>query len=294
MGISLLKRASLFSLVLLCCVNASWAIGGDGLYFIQTFEDLTTFPETKPATEVAFNVDGQGEWLYLGAFQATNADYIPDGSEHNLRMPKSGSYVITPLFSNGVSRVTFDIGRSSVKVYTSADGGSTWTEAEQSITGKKVMVTVNSDVVNRIKIANDASKDADINAHNAMMNTVLGLLAKGNMNCAGGEMDASSDLFGEKKAPASTMDIHRDPRNPNELAPGIVLTEAEKQKAEEEKRKAEEAEEEKRRAEEEAAAEAIRIAAEEEQRRKKDGSKIKKTGNKILDFLKGLVQEPEE
>lgn len=162
MGISLLKRASLFSLVLLCCVNASWAIGGDGLYFIQTFEDLTTFPETKPATEVAFNVDGQGEWLYLGAFQATNADYIPDGSEHNLRMPKSGSYVITPLFSNGVSRVTFDIGRSSVKVYTSADGGSTWTEAEQSITGKKVMVTVNSDVVNRIKIANDASKDADI------------------------------------------------------------------------------------------------------------------------------------
>ena len=138
------------------------------------------------------------------------------------------------------------------------------------------------------------SKDADINAHNAMMNTVLGLLAKGNMNCAGGEMDASSDLFGEKKAPASTMDIHRDPRNPNELAPGNVLTEAEKQKAEEEKRKAEEAEEEKRRAEEEAAAEAIRIAAEEEQRRKKDGSKIKKTGNKILDFLKGLVQEPEE
>ena len=103
-------------LIAMWCFMASWAIGGDGLYFVQTFEDLTTYPETKPESEVAFNVEGQGEWLYLNAFQATNASYIPDGSEHNLRMAKKGSYVITPVVASGISRVTFDIGRASVKV----------------------------------------------------------------------------------------------------------------------------------------------------------------------------------
>ena len=136
----ILKKALL--LFCMVCGNvAAYAIGGDGCYFVQTFEDLTTYPETKPDTETAFNVESQGEWLYLGAFQATNASYIPDGSEHNLRMTKNGSYVITPVVSNGISRVTFDIGRASVKVYTSADGGATWAEATQTVSGKKVTIT---------------------------------------------------------------------------------------------------------------------------------------------------------
>ncbi|MBR1401745.1 MAG: cell division protein FtsA [Prevotella sp.] len=137
------------------------------------------------------------------------------------------------------------------------------------------------------------SKDPDINARNGMMNTILGLLAKGNMNCAGGEMDPAGDLFGEKKQATTTTDIHREPRKVNELDPGVVLTEAEKLKAEEERRRAEEAEEERRRAEEEAAAEAARIAAEEERRQRKENSSLKKTGNKLMKFLKGLVQEDE-
>ena len=141
---------------------SSWAIGGDGLYFVQDFEDQTTFPETKPETETAFNVDGQGEWLYLGSYQSTNASYNENGSTMNLRLPKNGSYVITPVLSNGVSKVTFYIGRASVKVYTSADGGATWTNIETSTSGKTVTATINSETVNRIKIANDASKDADI------------------------------------------------------------------------------------------------------------------------------------
>ena len=138
------------------------AIGGDGAYFVQDFEDLTTYPEVKSSSEQAFNVEGQGEWLYKNAFQATNASYIPDGSAHNLRMPKSGSYVITPVLSNGVNRVTFQIGRAAVKVYTSTDSGSTWTEAAQTTNGKNVTVSVGSETVNRIKVANDTSKDADI------------------------------------------------------------------------------------------------------------------------------------
>ena len=137
-------------------------IAGDGAYFVQTFEDLTQYPETQSTTEQAFTVEGQGEWRYMNAFQATNSSYIPDGSEHNLRMPKSGSYVVTPVLTNGVDKVTFDIGRASVKVYTSTDEGATWTEVTTTTVGKKVTATVASSSVNRIKVANDASKDADI------------------------------------------------------------------------------------------------------------------------------------
>jgi len=157
----LITKPLLLFIMALSCLSA-YAIGGDGNYFVQTFEDLTTYPETKMDSEQTFVVEGQGEWIYFNAFQATNSSYIPDGSEHNLRMPKSGSYVVTPVVANGVSRVTFDIGRASVKVYTSTDGGTTWTEAGQTTNGKKVTVTVNSEAVNRIKVANDASKDADI------------------------------------------------------------------------------------------------------------------------------------
>jgi len=158
------KRVLIMLAVLWCCLVSAWTIGGDGSYFVQTFEDLTTYPQTKEevATEVTVHVEGQGDWLFKGSYMASNASYIPDGSEHNLRMPKNGSYVVTPVLTNGVSTVTFDIGRASVKVYTSTDEGSTWNEVATTTNGKKVTASVSSTNVNRIKLANDASKDADI------------------------------------------------------------------------------------------------------------------------------------
>ena len=138
------------------------AISGDGAYFTQDFEDPTQYPETKLAEEQTFTVESQGEWIYYNAFQSTNTSYNENGSTMNLRLPKSGSYVVTPVLSNGVSRVTFYIGRASVKAYTSTDGGQTWTEAAITTAGKTCTVTVGSDDVNRVKLANDASKDADI------------------------------------------------------------------------------------------------------------------------------------
>lgn len=149
-------------LMLLSSVLSTWAVGGDGLYFLQDFEDQSTFPETKPETETAFNVAGQGEWLFMGSYQSTNASYTYGGAGMNLRLPKNGSYVVTPVLSNGVSKVTFYIGRATVKVYTSADGGSTWTAAETTTSGKNVTATINSETVNRIKVTNENSKDADI------------------------------------------------------------------------------------------------------------------------------------
>ena len=139
-----------------------YAIGGDGLYFTQDFEDATQYPETKLAEEQTYNVEGQGEWIYYNSFQSTNSSYNENGSTMNLRLPKNGSYVVMPVLTNGVSRVTFYIGRASVKAYTSADGGQTWTEAAITTAGKTCTVTVGSLSVNRVKLANDTSKDADI------------------------------------------------------------------------------------------------------------------------------------
>lgn len=156
-----LERFVMLVTVCCFCVMQSLAIGGDGAYFVQDFEDQTTFPETKPTTEVAFNVQGQGEWLYLNSFVSTNSNYVNSGTQ-NLRLPKNGSYVITPVLSNGVSKVTFYIGRASVKVYTSTDEGTTWSAVETTTSGKIVTATINSETVNRIKVANEASKDADI------------------------------------------------------------------------------------------------------------------------------------
>ena len=150
-------------LSIVCFSKAARAIGGDGCYFIQTFEDASQLPVEKQASEQLFNIEGQGEWIYYSSFQASNTSYIPDGSAFDLRLPKKGSYVVTPVLSSGVASVTFDIGRASVTAYISTDGGSTWTEApSQTIIGKKVTVMVGSATVNRIKIANDTSKDADI------------------------------------------------------------------------------------------------------------------------------------
>lgn len=171
---NLLKRAS--TLLLLCAsVVSSWAIGGDGLYFANSFESSDNVPAMTAVTadsEMPVNITGQGEWKYYNAFynDDTSTGYMGTGVQ-NLRLPKkgyskigasNGSYVVSPVLSNGVSKVTFYIGRASVKVYTSADGGSTWTNVETTTSGKTVTATINSETVNRIKIANDASKDADI------------------------------------------------------------------------------------------------------------------------------------
>ncbi len=120
--------------------------------------------------------------------------------------------------------------------------------------------------------------DSKITEKKGMMNTILGLLAKGNMNCAGDEI--RNDLF---DSPANKENA-KPARNGNDTAKvGVVLTAAEKQKAEEDARKKKEEEERaKREAEEE---EAKRL---EEERRKnsffhKMGSKIKQFGKKIIE-----------
>ena len=129
------------------------------------------------------------------------------------------------------------------------------------------------------------SNNEGIKAHNGMMNTVLGLLIKGDINCAGNAVDPNGDLFSSQKQPTihPTNDM-RPARQATDIPAGVIRTEAEKQKAEEEKRRQQEEEE--------------RIKREEELKKKEEEERIRKensTWNKlkrgIMNFGKSIVEE---
>ncbi|MDE5947463.1 MAG: cell division protein FtsA [Prevotella sp.] len=120
------------------------------------------------------------------------------------------------------------------------------------------------------------SGNNEVNARNGMMNTVLGLLAKGDLNCAGDEMDPE-DLFGSTRTNATASGDARPkaPRKPGEIPPGVVPTEAEKLKLEEEARRKKEEEE-----------RIAREAAEEEARRREEERKANSPINKFIKWSK--------
>lgn len=122
------------------------------------------------------------------------------------------------------------------------------------------------------------ARDTYITSRNAMMNTVLGLLAKGDINCAGQPLNASKSIFDENKA-VPTND--KEPRNPRDLKPGEVQTEAEKQRLEAKKRQ----QEEERKAEEER----LRIEQEEEEKNRGLRGVFRRMGN----TLKKMITEDE-
>ena len=131
------------------------------------------------------------------------------------------------------------------------------------------------------------SKDPKITNHTGMMNTVLGLLAKGDMNCAGSEFN--NDLFDnlDNRPTAGTGAEAHKARNPNEtVGTGVVLTAAEKQKAEEEARR-------KREQEEEEARLLAEKESEEEAKRRKENSLVHKFMRGFKKFVKDTISEEE-
>lgn len=135
------------------------------------------------------------------------------------------------------------------------------------------------------------SNNETIKAHDGTMNTVLGLLAKGDINCAGSAVDPNGDLFSTPKQPTATGFDPRSPRTAGEIPAGVVLTAAEKKAAEAEKKAAEELkrrqeeEEERKKSEEEA-----RIK-EEQERIRKENSFWNKAIKGIKKFGKQIVEE---
>ena len=147
--------------------------------------------------------------------------------------------------------------------------------------------------VDKIRIANFVqetinSNIPEITAHNATMNTVLGLIAKGDMNCAGDEL--TSDLFAKENNTETTSTVVEVPKAPRSITEtqgrGVVPTEAEKQKAEEEARRKREEEEAEQRAREE---EERRL---EEEKRK--NSPLNKLFRKTKSFFDQIMKEEGE
>lgn len=132
------------------------------------------------------------------------------------------------------------------------------------------------------------STNPEINAHDGSMNTILGLLAKGDQNCSMPlEEPKATDMFGmganEEAGHAEEHPV--TPRNPNDLPPGVVQTAAEKAAAE---KAAAEAEAQRQ------AEEAARLA-EEERLRQEAAAKAKKPGfgSKFAKWLASITAAEE-
>ena len=151
---------------------------------------------------------------------------------------------------------------------------------------------INHTHVDKIRIAKfvthtiNATQE-DIKAKDGRMNTVLGLLAKGDLNCAGSAVDLNGDLFGAKReATTHQPNADRQARQASETPQGVIRTEIEKQKAEEERRRQQE--EEDRIKQEEEEAERRRIAQE-----KKENSVWNKAFKGLKKFTKSIIEEEE-
>ena len=124
----------------------------------------------------------------------------------------------------------------------------------------------------------------EITAKDGRMNTVLGLLAKGDINCAGHDIDPNGDLFGGKQPQQEAPLDQRKARQAVETPAGVVRTAEEIRRADEEARLKREEEERiaREKAEEEARAEA---------ERRRQNSPIHKMGQWLKEFGKQIIKE---
>lgn len=123
----------------------------------------------------------------------------------------------------------------------------------------------------------------EITTHTGTMNTILGLLAKGDINCAGEEITADLFQSNEPKHVTPTPAPAKGPRSYTETSgTGIVQTEEEKEQLRKQKEEQEEAE---------------RKAQEEEERRiakeKRENSPVNKIWKSIKNFASKITEEEE-
>lgn len=125
------------------------------------------------------------------------------------------------------------------------------------------------------------SNHQEITSRDCTMNTVLGLLAKGDMNCAGEEI--KNDIFATAEERPEVV-VEEVPQNA--YGQGVVKTPAEKEAEEAEARRRQEE------AEAAAAAEAAR-QAEEERIRKRENSLLNKMGKSVKSYINSLFTDDE-
>lgn len=122
-----------------------------------------------------------------------------------------------------------------------------------------------------------------LKARNGMYNTVLGILIKGDINCAGRDIDLNRNLFEDEETEEQTAPERR-PRQIHEIETGTIRTAQEEERAAEEARR-------KKEAEEAAEEEKRRLQEEEERRRKKENSWFNKIKRGLAQFGKDIVSE---
>ena len=161
-------------------------------------------------------------------------------------------------------------------------GGSNMKNIDRAIT--------NSTRIDKVRVAKFVSttintSNEQLKAHNGMYNTLLGLLAKGDMNCAGNGIDQQRSLFGDDSQKDNGPVLpDRKPRQGYEKETGTIRTQQEEDLAAEEARRKKE-EEERQRQEEEAR------QREEERRRKKENSRWNRFKRTIKKFGSDIVAE---
>ncbi|RYE18123.1 MAG: hypothetical protein EOP51_22580, partial [Sphingobacteriales bacterium] len=161
-------------------------------YWTEPFTTTTVTAAEKPAT-VLTSAQSNGNWILYGAFR--DARTVTDGDLNNKwtdgaanpslrilnRNPATtldyglteDPYVITPIFSQGISKITFyenqrgSIGSGSFKIYTSTDGGATLnttpiTSAAKSAKFDLITVPIVGASINRLKIAKPANVQMNI------------------------------------------------------------------------------------------------------------------------------------
>ncbi len=133
------------------------------------------------------------------------------------------------------------------------------------------------------------SSNEQVKARNGMLNTVLGLLAKGDINCAGNTIDPGN-LFGDEEQTASqTPD--RKPRQAYEKETGTIRTAQEEELAAEAQRRQKEEEERLRLEQERLIREEEARRAEEERQRKRENSWFNKLKKKLIKVGSDMVSE---
>jgi cell division protein FtsA len=115
---------------------------------------------------------------------------------------------------------------------------------------------------------------SDINARDGKLNTVLGLLAKGDINCAGEEFDPNGNLFATPKQQQTENVTERRARQAVETPAGVVRTVDEIRRADEEARRQKDEED--------------RIAREKAEAEERERQRIKKENSIWNKMFKGL------
>jgi cell division protein FtsA len=132
------------------------------------------------------------------------------------------------------------------------------------------------------------SSIADVTAQNGMMNTVLGLLAKGDINCAGSEKDPNGDLFANQRPVIQPETLaERRARTATETPAGVTRTAEEIRRAVEEARL-------KKEEEERIAREKAEEEERERQRIKRENSFWNKGWKGLKNFGKKIIEEEDE